>query len=114
MEDPDFGPLLFMPISKHPERSYWECEWKFPPTGEKVFISLRGIESGPAPDVRKFYLSLPGRFPEILAVCRPGLEQVFNEWLNRRLPAEMFSDLKLSGFGVEVPFIQPIHWDVSF
>jgi hypothetical protein len=112
MTDPDFGELVFMHMSKHPERSYWECEWKFPPTGQPVFI--RGGEEGPRSEVRRFYLDLPGRFDQILASCRPRLEQVTKEWLNESLPQDVFATLRLSGFGVEDPSSNSVHWDVSF
>ncbi len=82
MTDPDFGNLLFMHISRWPERSYWECEWNFPKTGTVVSIALPGGESGPLPEARQFYLSLPARYDQILAECRPRLEKVFNDWLN--------------------------------
>jgi len=114
VSDPDFGNLLFMHISKHPERSYWECEWKFPNTGINVFIALRGDESGPTEESRQFYLGLPQRFEWVMAECRPRLEGVFKEWLNRSLPTDIFSVLKLSGFELEDPTQHPVHWDVSF
>lgn len=103
-----------MHISKHPERSYWECEWKFPNTGTIVFIALRGDESGPKQEFRRFYLSLPGRFEQIVSASRPKLEHVFKEWLNQPLPPDIFSILRLTGFGVEDPRQPPIHWNVSF
>jgi hypothetical protein len=113
MTDPDFGELIFMHISKHPERSYWECEWKFPPTGQPVFIALRGGEEGPRSEVRRFYLDLPGGFDQILASCRPRLEQVTKEWLNE---ACLKTCLRPFGIriGVEDPSSNPVHWDVSF
>lgn len=103
-----------MHISKHPERSYWECEWKFPNTGTSVFIALRGDESGPSQESRQFYLSLPQRFEQVIAECRPKLELVSKKWLNQSLPSDIFTVLKLSGFGVEDPVQHPIRWDVSF
>ncbi len=27
-----FGTLTFIYVSQNPERSYWECEWRFPST----------------------------------------------------------------------------------
>jgi len=114
MTDPDFGVLLFMHISKWPERSYWECEWSFPKTGTVVGIVLRGGEGGPLPEARQFYLSLPARYEQILVACRPRLEQVFNEWLHQPLPQDIFSVVKLSGFGLEDPREQPVQWDVGF
>src|SRR5258705_93349 len=56
INDPDFGPLLYMYISNHPERSYWECEWLFPKTETDISISLPGDESGPTKEARIFYL----------------------------------------------------------
>src|SRR5215475_5503992 len=88
--DPDFGSLLFMYISNAPERSYWEGEWVFPKTGTRVAIGLDGGESGPLPEARRFYLSLPSRFDQILAAARPKLEQVFREWLHEDLPQDIF------------------------
>ncbi len=114
MTDPDFGNLLFMHISRWPERSYWECEWNFPKTGTVVSIALPGGESGPLPEARQFYLSLPARYDQILAECRPRLEKVFNDWLNQRLPQDIFTGVKLAGFGLEDPKEQPVQWYVGF
>jgi len=62
MHDPDFGHLTFMYISNHPERSYWEAEWMFPPTGTPVSIGIDGDESGPRSAARQWHLGLPSRF----------------------------------------------------
>ena len=78
MTDPDFGKLTFMHVGKHPVRSCWECEWKFPATGTVVSVTLHGGESGPDNDARQFYLSLPARFDSILSVCRPKLGTGFS------------------------------------
>ena len=114
IDDPDFGQLTFMYISNHPEHSYWEAEWIFPPTGTPVSIGLDGDESGPRPDTREWHLDLPSRFDRILELARPGLAKVFKSWLRQDLPEDIFTAMKLSGFGVEDPRAQPITWDVSF
>ena len=112
--DPDFGKLTYMHIAKYPERSYWECQWNFPPTNTSVFIALPGGKSGPGDDVRKFYLSLPARYELILNHCRPKLEQVFRDWRGNSLPQDIFATVKLTGFDVEDPNAQPVQWNVSF
>ena len=112
--DPDFGDLLFMYVPNAPERSYWECEWKFPRTGDVVSIALPGTESGPLPESRAFYLALPDRFEAILEAARPQLSQVFRSSLNRDLPENLFSELKLAGFSVEDPKATPVVWDIAF
>lgn len=112
--DLDFGSLLFMFIPNAPERSYWECEWKFPKTGTEISIALPGGESGPLPEARQFYLSLPGRFEQILAAARPQLQEVFRTWLLQDLPQDIFTVVKLSGFGLQDAKAQPVHWDISF
>jgi hypothetical protein len=112
--DPDFGKLIFMHNAKHPERSYWECEWTFPATGGVVGIALRGGESGPNADARQFYLALPARYESILKACHPRLEQVSRDRRNQQLPQDIFAVVKLTGFGVENPQEQPIRWDVWF
>jgi hypothetical protein len=114
MSDPDFGGLVFMHISKFPERSYWECGWIFPKTGKVVWITLRGGKSGPIPQARQFYLSLPDRFEQILISCRPRLEQAFKDWERPQLVEDIFSVVELTGFGLEDPTEQPIRWDVGF
>jgi hypothetical protein len=114
MIDPVFGKLVFMHIEKHPERSYWEGEWKLPGSGHAVGISLRGGEDGPSEDVRRFYLHLPERIEQILERCRPQLAKVFGEWLNRQIPEDLFSELKLGGFDVEDPNGHLLLWSVSF
>jgi hypothetical protein len=112
--DPDFGQLTFMYISNHPERSYWEGEWMFPPTGTRVSIGLDGDESGPRPEARKWHLELPSRFQRILEFARPELVKVFTTWLQQELPDDIFTVVKLSGFGVENPKAYPVEWDISF
>ena len=114
MTDPDFGKLIFMYIQKHPERSYWECEWTFPATGEIVGITLRGGENGPNDGARQFYLGLPARFDSILKACRPGLEQVFRDWRGGQVPQDVFTAVKLTSFGLDEPLEKPIRWDVGF
>ena len=114
LADPDFGELLFMYIPNSPERSYWECEWKFPSTGDVVSIALPGNESGPFPESRAFFLTLPGRFESILEAVRPQLSEVFRRHLDRELPDTLFSDLKLAGFGLEDPTQTPVEWDIAF
>jgi hypothetical protein len=70
-----------------------------------------------SPDRRQnhdnFFLGLPGSFQQILALCRPVLEQVYKDEKHEPPPPDIFS-LKLSGFGVKDPRENPIHWDVSF
>jgi hypothetical protein len=114
LNDPDFGNLLFMYMSKAPGRSYWECEWTFPKTGTRVDIVLPGGESGPIPEARLFYLSIPERFEAILKECRPKLEQVFRDWRSQPLPQDIFTVVKLAGFGLEDPQESPVRWDVGF
>jgi hypothetical protein len=114
MTDPDFGSLVFIHISKWPERSYWEGEWTFPPTGTVVGIALRGGETGPSPESRRFYLSVPGRFNLILTACRPRLEEVFRIWRGPHLPEDIFSAVKVTGFAVKDSGEQPVQWDVGF
>lgn len=112
--DPDFGNLRFMFVPNAPERSCWECEWRFPKTGTEICILFPGDESGPLPEARKFYLSLPGRFEQILAAARPRLEEVFRFRLQRELPQDIFTVVSLAGFGMESPTAQPVRWDVEF
>ena len=50
----------------------------------------------------------------MMALCRPQLEKVFNEWLGQSLPEDTFRVLKLSGFDLEDPKQRPVRWDVSF
>ncbi len=114
INDPDFGSLLFMFIPNAPERSYWECEWMFPKSGTEISIGLPGDENGPSPEARQFFLGLPGRFEEILAAARPQLQQVFREWLQQDLPQDIFTVVKLAGFGLEDAKQHPLHWDISF
>jgi hypothetical protein len=114
LTDPDFGDLLFMYIPNAPERSYWECEWNFPKTGDVVSIGLPGPEAGPLPESRAFFLALPDRFESILEAVRPKLSQVFRNSLSRDLPEDLFSELKLAGFGLEDPRATSVAWDIAF
>ena len=112
--DADFGHLLFMYIPNAPERSYWEGEWLFPGTQSVISIGLPGDERGPLLESRQFYLDLPGRFEGILAAARPRLAEVFRSWLQQELPEDIFTAVKLAGFGVEDPRARPLEWDMSF
>ena len=114
MDDPDFGQLTFIYISNYPERSYWEGEWIFPPTGTVVGIGLDGDETGPRSVCREWHLQLPSRFTQILLLAKPELSKVFKSWLNQELPDYIFSVVTLAGFGVVDPQNVPVEWDVSF
>jgi len=114
INDPEFGQLRFMYISNHPERSYWECEWKFPPTGTTVFIALDGNEAGPLPEFRQWHLDLINRYPKILELAKPELAKVFRSWFEQDLPSDIFTVVKLSGFSVEDPRSVPVEWSISF
>jgi hypothetical protein len=87
---------------------------EIPANWQHCGITLCGDESGPQPEFRRFYLELPGRFNEILAACRPVLEEVYRDELQKALPTDIFTALKVAGFRVEDPNEQPVHWEVSF
>lgn len=114
LDDPDFGRLLYMHIALDPSKSYWECEWEFPPTGTRVSIGLPGSKDGPLPESRAFFLALVPEFNRIVDQVRPALERVFREWLDRPLNQDLWQDVKLAGFGVEDPRETPRQWDVAF
>ena len=114
LEDPDFGELTYLHVSRNPAKSYWECEWLFPPTSTKVSIVLPGNRDGPLPESRAFYLALVDRFPEILRLTRPLLDKTFGAWLNRPLDCDLWQDIRLSGFSVENPQAVEVEWDVMF
>jgi hypothetical protein len=71
-----------------------------------------------SPDRRQnhdnFFLGLPGSFQQILALCRPVLEQVYKDEKHEPPPPDIFSLFKRSGFGVKDPRENPVQWDVSF
>ncbi len=75
------------------------------------FVAAR---TGRFPKLGEFYLQLPSRFDDILSAARPKLESVFSNWLQRGLPEDLFSELKLAGFGLRTPRQNRIKWDVSF
>jgi hypothetical protein len=114
LQDPVFGPLLYMHIPRDPSRSYWEGEWLFPPTQTRVTITLPGPLEGPIESGRAFCLALPARFEEIIHQVRPVLNHVFLEWLGRPLSPDIWQDVELGGFGVEDPAAVPLAWDVGF
>ena len=114
IEDPAFGPLLFMYIPRAPERSYWEGEWLFPPTGTRVSISLPGTIDGPVAEAREFYLALPGSFDRLMQSVRAPLDRVFRDWQQRPLSPDLWQDVKLSGFGIDDQGTRPVAWEVSF
>ena len=66
--DTVFGKLLYMYIPNDSQKSYWECEWKFPPTDTVISISLPGDESGPYDESRAFYKDLISKYEKILSL----------------------------------------------
>ena len=66
----------------------------------RISIGLDGDESGPLPEIRKWYLDLPNRFNKIVELAIPELSRAFKEWLGQELPpADVLAAVKLSGFG---------------
>ena len=114
LHDAEFGELVFMYIPNAPERSYWEGKWRFPPTDTIVEIDLLGPESGPSPEARGFYSALPGRFASLLRAAAPELDRVFRGWYDRPIADDLWSDVKLAGFGVENPRGRPVSWQMYF
>jgi len=106
--------LTYIFIPKYPERSYWEGEWLFPNTKSKVAIGLDGDESGPNPEGRDFYLGFTSKFDRIISLVRPKLADVFIERLKEALPDDIFTAVKLSGFGVDNPASSPLEWSIDF
>jgi len=103
-----------MYISSNPERSYWEAEWNFPPVGYCVSIGLPGDERGPRPESRAFFLSRVSQFEHIINSARPRLDNVCRQWLGRPLASNLWTDVKLAGFGVRDPASTPAAWEISF
>ena len=114
LDDPTFGRLLYMHVRRDPSKSYWEGEWLFPPTQTRIFVGLPGGETGPTPAARAFFLALPARFEAIVNAVRPPLDEVFRRWLRRPIGEDLWTDVQLTGFGVEDPSATPPEWDVSF
>ncbi|HMW70833.1 MAG TPA: hypothetical protein PKD17_03385 [Cellvibrionaceae bacterium] len=77
-------------------------------------IGLPGTDVGPSPESRAFFLALPDRFEAILEAARPKLSPIFRNWLDREVPENLFSELKLAGFGLEDPKASPVEWDIAF
>jgi hypothetical protein len=114
MIDPDFGNLVFIYISNDPGKSYWECEWNFPKTGTIISIGLPGNENGPLAESREFFLNIPEQFEGIIQKIKPNLNNVFQTWLGQSIPTDLWSAVKLAGFGLEDPKANPIQWDIAF
>jgi hypothetical protein len=75
---------------------------------------LPGDEAGPFPESREFFLALPAKFDEILMLARPKIQAVFHEWLNRTLPENIFTEVKLTGFDLENARVSLVRWHISF
>jgi hypothetical protein len=113
-EDPDFGPLTYIFVSNKPDRSYWEGKWTFPPTRSEVLVFFPGLETGPRPESRAYYLGLPRRFDTIMAAVTPTLSAVFQRWYNRPIATEVWSDVTLTAFDIDDAGISPTKCDISF
>ena len=113
-QDPDFGELLYMHIPRDPDRSYWEGEWLFPPTGTRVAITLPGGLEGPQESGRAFCLRLATNFDQIILASTPILDVVFREWIGRPLNPVVWEDVTLAGFGVDDLDTAGTVWDVGF
>jgi hypothetical protein len=114
IDDPDFGTLHFMHIPRNPAKSYWECEWLFPPTNTRIAIALSGGDEGPTHAARRFYLHLRENFPRILELARPKLNQAILDWLSRPLNTDLWQDVRLYGFNVKDLDSKPLEWEISF
>ena len=79
-----------------------------------ISIGIPGGEEGPSSAARQFYLDLPGRFEEILEAARPRIVEVFRTCLEQDLPQDIFTVVKLSGFGLEDVKSRPLQWNISF
>ena len=112
MVDRDFGTLQFSRSPDKPEASYWHGSWLFPPTGTLVGINLPGTEDGPTLNARRFYINLAEDFEEIIAACRPLVEELFKTELKRELPQDIFTVVKVDGFNVEDPEQYPVPWEM--
>ena len=113
--DPEFGELIYMYIPANPSESYWEGEhWSFAHTKTEIAVFLPGDESGPLPQGRDFLLGIADRYEEALSASVLRLREVFTEYLNRSLPQDIFSEVKLVAIGIEDVKTTPISWDISF
>ena len=83
IEDPDFGTLLYMDIPRNPSKSYWECEWLFPPTGTRISISLPGNREGPRAEARAFGVEDPAATPREWDI---SFETTGSKWLGITIP----------------------------
>jgi hypothetical protein len=68
-----------MYVRLNPEKSYWEAQWRFPPMGTVVSLTLPGPVAGPLAESKSFYALLASRFETLLALGVPKIEQVFKK-----------------------------------
>jgi len=114
MQDPDFGEMTFMEVAEHPERSYWEGEWRYPPTGTRIGVFIPGDASGLMGEARAFIMQKQHEWDKIISAVFPKLFPEYTEWAKRALSADILSDLDLASISVELPIVLPITWEISF
>jgi hypothetical protein len=113
--DPVFGKMRFMYISSNPTRSYWECEdWLFPPTNSRIGLSLDGGEDGPKEEFRQFYLNLVPRFESLVRIARPSIEKGYAQFVEKRLPEDLFEALRFTAFHIEKMDGKNTEWNMMF
>jgi hypothetical protein len=114
MQDPDFGEMVFMEIAEHPERSYWEGEWHYPPTATQIGVFIPGDASGLRSEARAFILQKQHEWDKIVSAVLPVLSPKYTEWTERVLAPGILSDLDLAPISVKLPVVSPITWEISF
>jgi hypothetical protein len=75
---------------------------------------LPGTLDGPSDQARQFYRDLSEHFERHLTHALPHLDRAFHEWLDRHLQADLWKDVRLSGFDVQDPSATPTAWDMMF
>jgi hypothetical protein len=106
--DPELGELTPL-LPAAPEGTvHWEGEWRFPPTGNTVYIGLPGDSGGPAPAAREFLLGLPYRHSRTWAAAQAAIAAA-----QSRAAWPVVEAWVLSGFHVESVSPGALCWSMA-
>jgi hypothetical protein len=114
IEDPFWGKMTYMEVSKDPNQYYFECEPYFLPAGKNIEAFVTTDPSGPTTDQRLFFQNIQANYPIFTQKIIPFIEKEFQNWK----PGIKIVDFsrEFSPISIDIPRLMtgPVTWTISF